>query len=265
MGVNKKNSNKNNILLFLLLVSLLTNCNKKHPQPLGPGIVLTVDKPPDTWEHLQAFLKENNAKLTFYIENYTTISDSTKEIMKSFMLDGHEMAHHSLTHAHADDYSEKNGIENYIKDEIIPVTDAMKKDGFNPETYAYPHGDCTSETDEALLKYFINIRKIIAPYLNKKICDLDQIYLRHGNVKVFFAAGIDARYKVNLEEIFDALEKAKSSRQTVSLYTHFLSKDGKPLESSNSHIAEEDFVKIIKKANELGLKFYTAKEIGQSR
>jgi hypothetical protein len=116
-----------------------------------------------------------------------------------------------------------------------------------------------------LLKYFINIRKIIAPYLNKKICDLDQIYLRHGNVKVFFAAGIDARYKVNLEEIFDALEKAKSSRQTVSLYTHFLSKDGKPLESSNSHIAEEDFVKIIKKANELGLKFYTAKEIGQSR
>ncbi|MBP7510885.1 MAG: polysaccharide deacetylase family protein [Bacteroidia bacterium] len=253
----------NKVLLLAILIGLFfSNCNKDNSKPLGAGILITVDKPPDTWQHLQTFLKENDVKLTFYIENYNIVADSTKEMMKSFMNDGHEIAHHSLTHAHADDYAEKYGVDAYLQNEILNVTEAMKKDGFNPVTFAYPHGDCTSEVDQALLNHFVNIRKIIAPYLNKKLCDLDQIYLRQGNVKVFYGAGIDTRYHLKLEDIFDALEKAKNSRQTISLYTHFLSKDGQPFEVSNSHIAQEDFIKIIKKAKELGLKFYTAKEVG---
>ncbi|MCF8254386.1 MAG: polysaccharide deacetylase family protein [Bacteroidia bacterium] len=262
MYLNRK-ANSYKIFLFAILIGFtFSNCKKDNSKPLGAGILITVDKPPDTWQHLQTFLKENDVKLTFYIENYNTITDSTKEMMKSFMKDGHEIAHHSLTHAHADEYAEKYGVDAYLQDEILNVTEAMKKDGFNPVTFAYPHGDCTSEVDQALLKHFVNIRKIIAPYLNKKLCDLDQIYLRQGNVKVFFGAGIDTRYHLELEDIFKALEKAKNSRQTISLYTHFLSKDGKPLEGSDSHIAQEDFIKIIQKAKELGLKFYTAKEVG---
>lgn len=250
------------ILLFLPLILLLA-CSKEPNNQLGPGIVLTIDKPPGTYIHLREFLKENGAKLTFYIEHYPKLDKGSISILRDFQTDGHEIAHHSLTHVHADDYSAAYGEKAYLNDEIIPVSEAMKKDGFFPETFAYPHGDCTAALDKALLKQFKNIRKIIAPYLHKELADMNQIYLNRKNVKVFFAAGVDIRYNIGEAEIMRALEKAKASRQTVSLYCHYLSKDGKPLEGSNSHISEELFKKIILKAKELGLHFYTAKELSK--
>jgi peptidoglycan/xylan/chitin deacetylase (PgdA/CDA1 family) len=238
-----------------------SSCKKDKSELLGPGIILTIDKNPDTWKHLQVYMKEHGVKLTFYIEYYNTLADSTKESMKSFMADGHEMAHHSLTHAHADEYAKSFGVNAYIKDEIEPVTLAMQQDGFNPITFAYPHGDCTTELDIELLKHFKNIRKIIAPYFLKQLCDLEQIYFRQKGVRVFYAAGLDARYGHSEAEIMRALEKAKSSRKTISLYCHYLSKDGKPLEASNSHLNEALFKKIVEKANALGLRFYTASDL----
>jgi hypothetical protein len=250
------------VFLFFTLI-LFSTCKKDNVLYLGAGIVLTIDKPPDTWNYLRTYLKRNNAKFTFYIENYPFLADSTTRIMKDFLADGHEMAHHSLTHVHADKYAARYGVDRYINDEILPVTEAMKKDGFNPVTFAYPHGDCTKELDAALLGKFKNLRKIVAPYLNKTLSEMDLIYLQKGNVKLFFGAGIDVRYKVSEAEVMQALEKAKNSRQTISLYCHFLSENGEPFEGSNSHVSEDLIRKIVEKANALGLKYYTAKDLSQ--
>ncbi|MFN4082697.1 MAG: polysaccharide deacetylase family protein [Bacteroidia bacterium] len=87
-------------ILFIIAISFLIvfACNKQQTRkPLDAGI-FTVDKPPDTWYYLKDYLKQNNVKLTFYIESYQTISDSTKRIMKEMEADGHEIAHHTSTH-----------------------------------------------------------------------------------------------------------------------------------------------------------------------
>jgi peptidoglycan/xylan/chitin deacetylase (PgdA/CDA1 family) len=250
---------------FLLIFSIAIHfsCKKDSEAVLGPGIILTIDKPPGTYAHLRDFLKEHKAKLTYYIEAYPQLYESDKQLLRDFESDGHEIAHHSLTHVHADDYAAKHGVDAYINDEIIPVTLAMKQDGFSPQTFAYPHGDNTAALDKALLKHFKNIRKIIAPYLHKSLYDMDQVYLNRKNVKIFFAAGIDARYHISEEELMRALEKAKNSKQTISLYCHFLSKDGIPLEGSNSHISEDLFKKLIQKAYDLNLTFYTARDLSK--
>jgi peptidoglycan/xylan/chitin deacetylase (PgdA/CDA1 family) len=253
-----------NLSLFFILFSLL-NCNKDADDKLlGPGIILSVDKPPDTWYHFRDFLKENNVKLTFYIENYPTLKDSTKAIMKEMQADGHEMAHHTNTHPHSDEYVVKYGMDTYIKEEINLVTDLMRNDGFNPITYAYPFGDCTTELDERLLEHFNSVRKIIDPYMTKHLSDMDQIYYRYGNMKLFYASSIDQRHHHSIDEILEALEMAKDSRRAVSLYCHFLN-NNTPTEASNSHVYEHDMKRIILKAKELGLRFYTVSEVSRKK
>ena len=102
---------KKNMPLLLLMAIAFNGfqCKDYSNKLLGPSIILTVDKPPDTWYQLKDFLKENNVKLTFYIESYQNLSDSTKRIMKEMEADGHEMAHHTTTHPHSDEYLEKYG------------------------------------------------------------------------------------------------------------------------------------------------------------
>jgi peptidoglycan/xylan/chitin deacetylase (PgdA/CDA1 family) len=248
--------------IFSLLLLASVQCRKDSAAPLGAGILLTVDKPADTWYHLKDFLKENNVKLTFYVEGYQALHDSSRQILKEMMADGHEIAHHTSTHAHGDDFVREHGIDAYMLQEIISMRDSMRRDGFNPVNFAYPFGDCTAELDRNLLLHFNSLRKLLGTYLNKRIADMEQVYFRYGDLRIFYGIGIDVRYKRPLSEVFEALVKAKSSRQTVSLYCHYLSTTGR-LEGSDSHIMEEDLKRIVLKARSLGLRFYAVSEVSR--
>lgn len=251
-------------IVSLILFAMLFRCSKDSAPLLGPGLFLSIDKPADTWYHLRDFLNQHHVKLTFYIEEYQKLHDSSINILKQMQSDGHEIAHHTSTHPHSTHYVMKYGMNQYLKHEIFAMTDSMRQDGFNPVTFAYPFGDCSAELDNNLLQHFNSLRKTIGTYLNKHIADMDQLYFRYGSLKLFFGTGIDVRHHHSLNEVFEALEKAKSSRQTLSLYCHFLSTTGQ-LEETNSHIMEDDLKQIILKAKELGLRFYTASEISRIR
>lgn len=258
--------NKQYLPVLLLLFVFITGfqCKDYSNKLLGPGIILTIDKPPDTWYQVKDFMKENNVKLTFYVERYQDLSDDTKKIMQEMIADGHEIAHHTSTHPHSDEYVNKYGVDAYLKYEVDTMTYLMNKDGFYPTTYAYPFGDLTPELDNFLLKRFNSIRKIISPYMNKHIADMDQLYYRYGNISLFYGTSIDQRHKHSMDEITEALEMAKESRQTVSLYCHYLTVD-KPYEATNSHIYLKDFKALVLKAKSLGLRFYTASEVSRKK
>lgn len=253
------------IVVYGLTFFLFAGCGKSpHDKLLGAGILITVDKNADTWFPYRQFLKEHGAKLTFYIEDYHTLDSAQKARLHAMMSDGHEIAHHSKTHPHSDDYVSKYGMKQYIDDEILSITKLMQQDGFNPQTFAYPFGDCTAELDNELIKYFRSVRKIIDTYSTKRIADMDQAYYRFGNLTFFYACGIDKRYKRTLSEIEEALDVAKDSRSTVSLYTHYITPTPLENEPSESYIIDTDFKQIILKAEELGLKFYTASEVSRN-
>ena len=253
---------------FILIISLFGGCSKpSQSKLLGPGLALSIDAWPDSWHEHRQFFKDNGVKLTFYIEQYPKMLDSQKQKLRDFEADGSEVAHHTYTHAHADEYVAKYGMQQFIKNEILVPTIAMKRDGFHPLNFAYAHGDCTTETDVELANYFNSIRKIISPYGGKRICDMDQIYYRFGDITYYYACGIDTRYSHSLDEVYQALEYAKKSRTTICLYSHSISTNPIPLsvDISESYILADDLKKIVLKAKELGLTFYTAKDISRNK
>lgn len=250
--------------LFVLIH--LASCQKPSTQILlGPGVIITVDKNADTWIKYRQFLNENGVKLTFYIEEYHTLDSAQKEHLRIMMKDGHEIAHHSKTHPHSDEYVAKYGMVNFLKDEIFSITKLMQQDGFNPQTFAYPFGDCTTDLDHELIKHFKSVRKIISTYATKRIADMDQVYYRFGNLTFFYACGIDKRYGRTTNEVLEALEVAKSSKSSLSLYTHYITPTPLLDDVSESYIIDEDFKTIIRKAKSLGLTFYTASEVSRNK
>ncbi|TAE82847.1 MAG: hypothetical protein EAY81_08835 [Bacteroidetes bacterium] len=249
--------------LWMLVLPVLTTCNKdKDYKLLGPGIILTTDVPPHHWFDVRDYLKSKNARVTFYIQSYQLIDSAGRAQLKIMMQDGHEMAHHTYTHIHADKYLYSYTIDDYMQNEIFNMDSIMNADGVYTETFAYPYGDFTEQTDRFLLKRFRSIRKIISPYAHKKLADVDQIYYRFNGVRVFYGCTIDKKQKLALKEVFEALDKAKSSRQAISLYCHRINK-GELEHSDQLNVDYEDFKAIVDYASKIGLKFYTAKEISR--
>lgn len=249
--------------MFFGLLPILATCNKgDNHELLGPGIVLSTDVQPQWWFDLRDYLNSKNAKVTFYLQSYHTMDSSSKAKMRLLIDDGHEMAHHTVTHPHADEYLLSYTIDDYMQNEIFAMDSLMQADGIYTETFAYPYGDFTEQTDRFLLKRFKSIRKIISPYAYKKIEDVDQIYYRFKGVRVFYGCTIDKSGQISLKEIFNALDKAKNSRQTISLYCHFINKGKSELPNQLS-VDYDKFKAIVDYANKIGLKFYTAKEISR--
>ncbi|MCU0421592.1 MAG: polysaccharide deacetylase family protein [Bacteroidia bacterium] len=250
-------------IICILLILALSTCKKDDQhQILGPGIFLSTDLPAHTWFDLREYLLSRNAKITFYTQSYQFLDSASKAKIKIMMQDGHEMAHHTSHHIHADEYMRSHSISDYMHNEIYNMDSALEADGIFTENFAYPYGDFTQETDRALLQRFKSIRKIISPYANKKLADVDQIYYRFKGVRILYGCTVDSKMNFNVKEILEALDKAKSSRQTISLYCHFVNRGQAELNNQLA-INYNDFIAIIEHANKLRLKFYTAKEISR--
>lgn len=251
---------------FIIIISLLLfiQCNKnKDVAPLGPGIFLSCDVPAHQWYFLKDFMKEHHFKVTFYTQSFETLTEENKRLTKEMLADGHEIAHHTVTHPDLKVYLETHSMDEYINTEILPMKHQMEAEGFPCNTFAYPHGVSTKESDSRLLNYFFSVRKTFNSYLLKKLEDLDPIYYRYGENELLNAASIDQKNKLPLNEIFAAMEKAKKSKQTVSFYCHNIALAGDPY--SEISIKESDLRQLIAKADELGLRSYTASQISKSK
>ncbi len=243
---------------------LLSTCKKDDGvKLLGPGIMLSTDVQPHHWFRMRDFLKDNNIKITFYINGYQELTDSQIQQMRILVGDGHEMAHHTKTHPNIITYLKQNTLAEYLKTEIVEISDLMKKDGFDPVTFAYPDGEYTTESDQELLKLFYSVRKTQQPYLNKDLEDMDPIYYKYGNLKILNAGSIDRKFKHGLDEVYAALEKAKKSHQCIALYCHFVSYDNVAGDEGAYGINESDIKAVLLRAKSLHLTFYTAADVSR--
>jgi hypothetical protein len=230
---------------------------------LGAGIFLSSDVPAHNWYLLKDFLKEHHFKVTFYTQSFQDLTVEQKRLTKEMMADGHEIAHHTVSHPNIEVYLKTHSMDEYINTEILPMKHQMEAEGFPCNTFAYPHGVSTKESDSRLLQYFYSVRKTYNPYLTKKLEDLDPIYYRYGQNELLNAASIDQKTKLSITEIIAAMEKAKKSKQTVSFYCHDIATPGVPYNELS--ITESDLKELISTANELGLRSYTASEISKSK
>ncbi|MCL3781703.1 hypothetical protein EMN47_15060 [Prolixibacteraceae bacterium JC049] len=203
------------------------------------GVVLTIDDGYiDHWHKYLDYFDKHNVKLTMYITTYHMLKDSSKLKLKEFQKRGHEVGFHTRNHIHLRQFLKENSVENYLKQEIDPGLEELKRDGFNIENFAYPYGENSNEVDIELVKRFNSIRKLKWTSEDRKLKDADVFYSLPVETKILYGAGIDLAYKVGDEELTEALEKAATEKKILFLYCHRLDESGEPWTTSFNRIKQ---------------------------
>jgi peptidoglycan/xylan/chitin deacetylase (PgdA/CDA1 family) len=149
---------------ILLCTFFLFSCeNKKLPtiKPKHPnaGVVITFDDTSvNEWYEADKILSKYSWKATFCVSKINTLSHSEITELLKLQQEGHEIAGHGFHHFDAQKFVTKNGINEYIDQEINPMMDLMRFYSFKVTSFAYPFGFRNTEIDAALLKKFKIVR-----------------------------------------------------------------------------------------------------------
>jgi hypothetical protein len=112
------------------------------------------------WHALLPMFAQYNAKVTFFVSSFQFGTVEDLVMLNEMAAAGHDIEYHSTNHQNAEDYSNANGVDRYIADDIAPGLAAMRANGFDPVVFAYPFGARTAATDAALLTKFKMLRAI---------------------------------------------------------------------------------------------------------
>lgn len=209
----------------------------------------------DDWYSLKNLFNEYGAKVTFFVSNFDLLPRKAVEKLKILQDDGHEIAFHGLRHLSSSKFVAENSLEKYLATEILPGIEAMSKSGFTPATFSYPYGVRSPKIDSALLKYFTHLRGVVCAHDGKKLTDLRQIYYGGGR-RLVFGTGIDNVYGKRVEEIYQALAKARDTKKILLLFAHRTTN-----EAGDYCTPVARMEAVLKYAAGHGLKFYRIKDL----
>ncbi|MGE5350974.1 MAG: polysaccharide deacetylase family protein [Ignavibacteriales bacterium] len=245
------------IILLIAFAYVQNNCQvnsaadykapKKPHENTLPIVIGFDDNYIDEWYKIKDTLKYYGVKCTFFVSGFSSLNRREVEELKTLQMEGHEIACHSKTHADAERYVNKYGIDKYIADEIIPEIKAMNRSGIHPVSFAYPNGSRNMKLDRALQDHFKIIRGITLyprPQFN-------QYPLING-------LGMDDNF-FSIDYIFKELERDYSKGQFVVLFGH--TPTVKPFTYPRFYTTIDRMVKIIKKAKSLGFRFCKISEL----
>jgi hypothetical protein len=120
--------------------------------PGGPGVALMYDDwYTDLWVASEPLLEKYGVHVTIYLAHYAGLRDSQHQQIAQLASAGHDMEAHSVSHLRGPDYIEARGLDAYMTDEVIPSIQALRDDGYDVISYAYPFGMRTSEMDDAII------------------------------------------------------------------------------------------------------------------
>ncbi len=241
------------IYLFLFV---FFSCTKHVSKEAGVCISFD-DRSISEWYSLRTLFEKYHVKATFFITQPDSLSQEDIIHLKELELDGHEIAFHGNFHFMSEEYIKKHSYYEYWQNEIVSGMKKMKQLGFTCKTFAYPYGSKYWFTDFLLLRKFEKTRGICPLLKNQNIRDIDSYYF-FDNDQTLSALSFDQENNVSIEKIEQGLSFAKDSNAVFLLYGHIPSKDSLPKGYSFSILK---FEKILKKAQELELKFYTFKEL----
>lgn len=231
--------------------------NIAYPANHKAGLSLTFD---DTdvagWFSLRNIFLKYKVKPTFFVSYFADFNGNEINKLKTLEQDGAEIGCHTLTHGGIErDYgNDVTRIDEYINEQIKPSYNLMKAAGFNPKSFAHPYGETERSFDIALRDYFPYLRGLSEA--RGRLVQRDDIFLKRGNpYNMLVATTIDNGYR-NLEQIREAMIRARERGEVISLYGHHIKDD-----YNTAYIVPfEELKKILIMANEIGLISYTYRE-----
>ncbi len=249
---------------FLLL--LIASCSDDLVKPIETekgGVCITFDDTfVDEWFEISNLLKENDINATFYVTKIHTLEPDELAELQTLYAEGFEVGSHGYNHINAVEYLEDHTLTEYYKNEIEPSIKFLKVIGIQPKSFSYPYGMNSDSLDTYLLKYFSALRDVTDEqrYARTKNADeVDEIFYRKGESKIFSSLGIDKNFKIEKDELRNALKRAGDNNEIIVLYAHC------PVDSdAQNYQIETGYLKnLISMIHEFKLNTYTVSEIAQ--
>ncbi len=256
-----------NVLTAWAALVLMSCTPEGNDTPEG-GIALSFDdRFIEDWYRLRPLLQEFDARVTFYITADTLTGEELRQL-RELEADGHEIGFHGTVHGNARQMVRTIGVEGYLKTEIEPGMDYLRRQGFAPASYAHPGGNNTAKSDSALLAYgFVNLRDVAKAeryYKGVRLYHVPPAYMAHiyyrfNNRRKLQALQIDRETRLKTEEMKEALEKARNDRSVLMLFGHQpLPEDPPPA----AYGFDVNFLRwILEESSHLGLRYYTMSEL----
>ena len=254
-------------LYYFILFVLSTSCNQRKPVKQAGIAISFDDRFIKEWYQLRPLLKKYNAKCTFFITQPDSLSHEEVDLLHQLEKEGNEIGCHGAIHVRSMYYIWDFSLEEYMKNEIFPALETMKKQGFSPKTFAHPGGSQTWYSDRELLKHFSLLRDVsmktrtLWDYdYTHEIEDIDEIFHQHDSTRKVNALLIDTSAKLTIEDIKKGLKRASNEGSVMMMFGH------KPLTKTTRKVDEYGFdikflEQILEESAKLNLKTYTMQEL----
>jgi peptidoglycan/xylan/chitin deacetylase (PgdA/CDA1 family) len=130
-----------------------------------PGLALSFDDTSvNSWLAARPLFDQYGAHVTFFVSRYSAMNEDEHAGLQTLAADGHDIEAHSVAHLRAPEYVESNGLAAYLHNELDPSIEALRRDGFDVQAFAYPFGARTSELDRAIAKRVPVLRSVAFTY-----------------------------------------------------------------------------------------------------
>jgi len=115
------------------------------------GVVFAFDdNGVDSWMSVRSLLARHGVRATLFVSNFHELDAKQRAALHVLEHDGHEIESHTVHHVEAAAYAAMYGAQAWLDDEVLPEIEMLRADGFAPESFAYPYGSRTAETDAAV-------------------------------------------------------------------------------------------------------------------
>lgn len=244
------------VIICALLFNNFISCTNKEKPVLQSGVIITFDDAfVDEWFDADKVLKKYHWKATFNVCRIDSIGAPQLQKLHQLENEGHEIAGHGYHHYDAVKFVAKNGIDEYLKQEIDPMIKSMKQKGFKVTSFAYPYGERSADLDKALDNRFKIIR-------GRAFCGFtpenEGCYF-HGS-KYVYAFDIDNDHvHFSYHYLLELLDYAKKNNKILVLCSHQPVKNVTDNYQTKTETLE--FVCNYIKLN--NMKFYTLNDLNQ--
>lgn len=246
---------------------VMVACQKPSPRPAA-GIALSFDdRYVKEWTQLRPLLQKYNAKVTFYVTQFDSLSPQEIAQLRDLEKDGHEIAAHGAAHVRVLDFWRGSGsLDDFFKYEIEAELHSMRKAGFNPVTFAHVGGQQTWWTDRRLLRdYFTLLRDVTMTHrqisfltIKRPVFALSEAYYEFDGSSKVEALLIDQMTHLTTAQLRDGLIRAKNTQSVLMLFGH------RPLFKPSDEpyaFSVKTLETLLADAQRMGLKTYTMKEL----
>jgi peptidoglycan/xylan/chitin deacetylase (PgdA/CDA1 family) len=226
----------------------------------APGVLLTFDDHSvANWVAALPILAKHNAKATFFIDRWDTLSKSQIDGLRKIKSAGHAVACHSMRHLGAVAVVKKKSLEAYLNSEVRPAVKLMRDAGFPPSAFAYPLSQRNNKIDSAMLKIFRHLRG----GCGNKVGNLDSIpeiftpIQLIGDTKVLIGTCVQPHSADDpiIASAGRAFAKAAKQKKIVVFYAHDIRENG--TKGPKNYVTPNGLEALLSAASKAGLRFYT--------